>query len=413
MTPSRSGSTVSSRADLNALPNTPYYSDLTYSLKQYAFFGEGTWFFTPQWSLTGGLRYYNFEEDRVLNFGGYFAEPTPPGGVPGKVDSDGVSPRVILTYSPTEDLRFNAQFSRGFRLGGINDPINIPLCSPQDIAIFGGQAELARRDGEELRARRQDAVCRAARDAERLRVLQRHQGSAGDHDGGHVLLAHRVQRAEVAQSRRGDGAVRAAERDDGTSGSSATYLEAELRSSVSFPSPAPRRRSWAGSRKAIACRRPRISRGSRASGSRSRSAESRDLFANFTVQHVGQSFSQFENEVPNFGLICQQRPRGLGATSFPTGRRLCRRFAFDTELPSYEMGNLRVGVRSRSGFELAAFVNNLWDEEARPRARLRARSQCPRRISSPTSRVPTACRRAGSSRTPSLPPAAAASSRGG
>jgi hypothetical protein len=27
---------------------------------------------------------------------------------------------------------------------------------------------------------------------------------------------------------------------------------------------------------------------------------SRSLFVNFTVQHVGSSFSQFENEVPNF-----------------------------------------------------------------------------------------------------------------
>jgi iron complex outermembrane receptor protein len=126
-------------AQLNAPPDTPYYSNLSYSLKQYAFFGEGTWFFTPQWSATGGLRYYNFKEDRVLNFGGFFADPTPPGGVPGKVDSDGVSPRAILTFSPNDDLHFNAQFSRGFRLGGINDPINLPLCSPADIATFGGQ----------------------------------------------------------------------------------------------------------------------------------------------------------------------------------------------------------------------------------------------------------------------------------
>src|SRR3984893_14620016 len=36
-------------------------------------------------------------------------------------------------------MQFNVQAARGFRLGGINDPINIPLCSAQDIAVFGNQ----------------------------------------------------------------------------------------------------------------------------------------------------------------------------------------------------------------------------------------------------------------------------------
>ena len=31
----------------------------------------------------------------------------------------------------------NVQAAKGFRLGGINDPLNIPLCSPADALIFG------------------------------------------------------------------------------------------------------------------------------------------------------------------------------------------------------------------------------------------------------------------------------------
>jgi iron complex outermembrane receptor protein len=123
----------------NAPPNTPFYSDLTYTLKQYAAFGEATYRATENWSFTGGLRYYKFTEDRVLNFGGVFASPTPPGGVPGSTSSDGVSPRAIVSYKIDEDMQFNLQAARGFRLGGINDPINIPLCSAQDIAVFGNQ----------------------------------------------------------------------------------------------------------------------------------------------------------------------------------------------------------------------------------------------------------------------------------
>ena len=38
-------------------------------------------------------------------------------------------------------------------------------------------------------------------------------------------------------------------------------------------------------------------------------------------------------------------------------------FTFDPELPSYDLGNLRFGVRS-DVWEAAAYVNNLWDERA-------------------------------------------------
>ena len=27
-------------------------------------------------------------------------------------------------------MTFNAQVSKGFRLGGVNDPLNLPLCGP-------------------------------------------------------------------------------------------------------------------------------------------------------------------------------------------------------------------------------------------------------------------------------------------
>jgi len=121
------------------LVDTPFYSDISYHLQQYAAFGEATWHITDQWGLTGGLRYYHYKEDRVLIFNGVFAAATPPGGVPGEVDADGVSPRGILSFKLDEDTQFNAQMSKGFRLGGINDPINLPLCSPADRIEFGGQ----------------------------------------------------------------------------------------------------------------------------------------------------------------------------------------------------------------------------------------------------------------------------------
>jgi iron complex outermembrane receptor protein len=307
------------------------------------------------------LRYYNFKEDRVLNFGGYFAEPTPPGGVPGSVDSDGVSPRAILTYSPHEDLHFNAQFSRGFRLGGINDPINIPLCSPQDIAIFGGQANWRDETAKnyELGAKMQFADRRVTLNVSAfysdIKDLQA-TTTAG------TCSSRIVFNVPKSRSRGIEMELFARPNDTWDFGISATYLEAELRSSVV---------SVTGSTTTVV--------GGLAEGNQlPTSAEfqgvvsvgythpiggSRNLFANLTVQHVGSSFSQFENETENFGLIATNGPTG-SARLIPYGAPSVSSVGFAAELPSYELGNLRVGVKQEA-FEVAVFVNNLWDEEAR------------------------------------------------
>ncbi|HZF26064.1 MAG TPA: TonB-dependent receptor, partial [Steroidobacteraceae bacterium] len=116
--------------------DSPFFSRLSYTFKQFAVFGEATYHFTPQWALTGGLRYYNFDEDRVLTFAGAFSAPA--ANVPGSTKSDGFSPRAIVSYSPNDDVTLSAQAARGFRLGGINDPLNAPLCSATDLATFNG-----------------------------------------------------------------------------------------------------------------------------------------------------------------------------------------------------------------------------------------------------------------------------------
>ena len=45
---------------------------------------------------------------------------------------------MIGTWEPTNYLSVNVQAAKGFRLGGINDPLNVPLCTPADLATFGG-----------------------------------------------------------------------------------------------------------------------------------------------------------------------------------------------------------------------------------------------------------------------------------
>src|SRR5205823_4928608 len=127
---------------LDAPKDHLFWSNLSYDLRQYAAFGEATLSATDQLALTAGLRYYNFDESRTQIFDGIFAQDSTGTTVvsqPGSTKANGVAPRFIASYKASDALTLNAQVSRGFRLGGINDPLNVPLCTPQDLVTFGGR----------------------------------------------------------------------------------------------------------------------------------------------------------------------------------------------------------------------------------------------------------------------------------
>ncbi|MEA3012914.1 MAG: iron complex outerrane recepter protein [Sphingomonadales bacterium] len=116
-----------SAAVANGFPlNSPYNADLPYDIEQLAVFGEGTWDINDRLHLTAGGRWYDFSETRQFNSGGLFSNGD---NNIDETSSTGFSPRAILTYEPAENIRVNAQASKGFRLGGVNDPLNIPLCT--------------------------------------------------------------------------------------------------------------------------------------------------------------------------------------------------------------------------------------------------------------------------------------------
>ena len=122
-----------SAAVANGFPlNSPYNADLPYDIKQKALFGEASYDITEALTATAGLRYYDFKEKRSFTSGGLFSNGD------NQIDetkSDGFSPRLLLSYEATDEVIVNLQASKGFRLGGVNDPLNEGLCSAQDGSI--------------------------------------------------------------------------------------------------------------------------------------------------------------------------------------------------------------------------------------------------------------------------------------
>ncbi len=118
--------------------NSPYISDLTYDLQQFALFGEASYELFERLDLTAGLRWYTWDEDKTFKSGGFFSNSAAQNQEVSQ-DSDGFSPRFIVSYDLTDQVSLNAQASRGFRLGGVNDPLNKDLCGDSYDTYSGYQ----------------------------------------------------------------------------------------------------------------------------------------------------------------------------------------------------------------------------------------------------------------------------------
>ena len=117
-----------------ALTDSPFASSLPYDIEQTAIFGEVSYDVSDDFTLTVGGRFYDFDEVRRIQFGGLFADPTD------RIDatsSDGFTPRILASWAMNDNITINAQASQGFRLGGVNDPLNVPLCTGNDLIVFG------------------------------------------------------------------------------------------------------------------------------------------------------------------------------------------------------------------------------------------------------------------------------------
>lgn len=103
------------------------YDDLT--VETYAFFGEA-YYSIDKFTITAGLRYFNWEQDIEFYQSGLFngganSDPRPKG------TTDGVNPKLGLSYDVNDDMMIYGQVARGFRYGGINGAIPESVCADE------------------------------------------------------------------------------------------------------------------------------------------------------------------------------------------------------------------------------------------------------------------------------------------
>lgn len=338
-----------------------FYSDLRYDFDQIALFGEVTWAVNDRLDLTGGLRYYDFEEDRTQVFDGIFGNDN--NGVSlvetaGSTTADGFAPRLIASWALTEATSLNAQVSQGFRLGGINDPLNVPLCTPQDLETFGGQEnwkdetlwnyEVGSKSTI-LGGRGTFNVSAYYMDIEDLQATV----TAGSCSSRVVFNVPKARNTgiEVELS-----AVTSPSFDFSLS---ASYNDSELRSTLTSTDSQGNVTVVGGIE--AGARLPTVPelQGVAAATWQKAMGGDRLLYVTGTWQYIGERFTQIGDQAAGFGTVnlLSFEPNTIGGPLTGTT------FTFDPELPAYDVLNLRVGLASER-WDGAFFVNNALDERA-------------------------------------------------
>ena len=334
-----------SAAVANGFPlNSPYNADLPYDIQQKAVFGEASYDLTEQLTATAGLRYYDFKEVRSFSSGGLFSNGD---NQTDETESDGLSPRLLLSYEADDDLVINLQASKGFRLGGVNDPLNEGLCSAQDRIDYGGfdryddeslwnyeagvksefgivsmNAAVFYTDISNLQVTADAGSCssRVVFNADAHTMGVEFEMTARPAQGLALSIAGSLVEAEFDETRlKQNGQVLEGIRD-GNRLPSVPKFQVAASAFYTFPIGGGEDEAYVGA----------------------------------TFQHMGTRFTQPGDQESNPRTFAHGLPFGgapAGATTI-----------LDLKLPSFELVNLSAGMEMANGLELVVYVNNLFDE---------------------------------------------------
>ena len=333
-------------------PDAPYNAEIPYKLKQVALFGEAS-YDIGNLTATAGGRYYAFDEVRRFTSGGLFTNLDDNRD---KTSSEGFSPRLLLSYKATPDLTVNAQASKGFRLGGVNDPLNLPLCDGgvpggPDATTFGDRP---RYNDESLwnyeagiKAKSGMFTFNAAVFYTDIKNLQ----VTADAGSCSSRIVFNVEKAHT----KGVEFELAATPVDGLDLSvSGSVIQAELDATLTRPDGSVIEGIRDGNRLPSV---PKFQMA--ASGTYSfplDDASGTKGYVSASFQHVGSRFTQPGDQENNPRTFVHGLPfAGMPANASTT---------LDLKLPDYQLVNLSAGIEFATDLDVSIYVNNLLDENA-------------------------------------------------
>lgn len=358
---------------MNGFPgiDSPYNASIPYDIKQLAVFGEGTWDATERLHLTLGGRWYDFEEERTFTSGGWFANGD---FSVDDTDSDGFNPRVMASYDIDDNMSINAQASQGFRLGGVNDPLNASLCEGSDLETFGSFQQY---DDETLwnyeigfKSMFEGIQFNAAVFYTDIEDLQ----TTLDAGSCSSRVVFNVEEAHTAGI---EWEMTAYPMNNLLLTFNGSWIEAEFDSTVTDSTGGVLAGIEEGNRLASV---PELQLSASATYNFvTRLFNSNEMYISGLIQHVGDRYTQPSDQVDGAGDFQSGLPYG-GAT----GNEVTR---MDLELDAYEQINLNAGILWDT-WEAVLYVNNVTDENANlsfdrergGRARLSYRTNQPRTV---------------------------------
>jgi iron complex outermembrane receptor protein len=358
-------------AGIRAPKDHLFWSDLDYKLTQVAGFGEAT-VTAGKLDLTGGLRYYNFDEDRGLIFDGIIPNADNGNSLvtdTGSTKAHGVTPRFIASYRASDAVTLNLQAAQGFRLGGINDPLNYPFCQGQDSLSYSGHPSWKDEKawnyevGAKTRilgGRGSLNVSAFYMDIQNLQLTV----TAGSCSSRLILNAPqaRSQGFEVEFTASPNNHIDIA--------LSASYADGKLQSTLTNNLGDTLPGIVSGNRLPAVPR----TQGTAALTYGWPVSNAARAFVSASYQYVGSRYTLIDDQGPGvclsgvspcrFGTVDMSKFQVDEGGSTIGGPLTQTIFTFDPLLPAYSLANVRVGV-TRTNWEAAFFVNNLTDEEAR------------------------------------------------
>ncbi|MEO9229949.1 MAG: TonB-dependent receptor [Devosia sp.] len=325
-------------------PNSPFNSEQPFRIKQKAVFGEAS-YDLGSLTLTAGGRYYDFRESRTFKSGGLFTNLD---NRSDETRSSGFSPRALLSWKAARNVTVNAQVAKGFRLGGVNDPLNLPLCSAGDRQLFGGFQNYKDETlwNYELGVKSQFGgvtfnTAAFYTDINNLQVTL-DAGSCSSRIVFNTPKAHSqgIEFELGARPMRGlnlglNGTVLKSQFDSTLPGALAATTG--IRDGNRLPTV------------------PRFQISANATYEFRVHADWTG-FVTTSFQHVGSRYTQPSDQENNPRTFVTGLPYGGAPATAST--------TLDLQLPAYQFVNLSVGARTQGGLEIVASVSNLFDENA-------------------------------------------------